>query len=398
MLKDIENTLEFIKKELRYPDQIVLESPTGPEVIVGGKKILMFGSYNYLGLANNEFVKDRAISTIKQYGVGSGGVRILTGTMDIHRRLEKKIAFLTGQEDAMTIASGYGTNVGVIPGLINLLGFGRVLNARKAVIFCDELNHASIIDGTKLSDAKIVQYRHRDIDDLEKKLKKYGSFRKLIITDGIFSMDGDIAPLPEIIDLAKKNDAMTMVDDAHGFGVVGRNGAGTADYTNRRGEIDINMGAFSKGIGVSGGFVSAKKKIIELLRVSCRSYLFSDSLSPAIIGAVDAAIDFIQMNPQILLDVQKKSAYFRDELNKLGFSTLQSRSHIVPLLIGDPNLTISFSRELFKNGLFAPAIRWPAVPENLGRIRFGISASHSYAHIDKALNVVKSQKKYLDIS
>lgn len=393
MLDEIDKTLKFIRNELQYPDQFVLQSATGPEVIINNKKVLLLGSYNYLGLANNEYVKKGSIKTLKKYGVGSGGVRMLTGTLDIHNKLEKKIAAITRQEDAMTIPSGYGTNIGVIPGIVNLLGFTTYIDAKKAAIFSDEHNHASIIDGTRLSHAKTVTYRHCDVEDLEEKLKEHNSYRKLIITDGVFSMDGDVAPLDKIIDLAKEYNAFTMVDDAHAFGVLGEDGAGTADYLKRPGQVDINMGAFSKGIGVSGGFISAKKDVVDLLRVSCRSYLFSDSLSPAVVGAVDAALDFVKTHPNILNEVQEKNSYFRQKINQLGFSTFNSSVHVVPMLIGDPRTTIAFVQEMLRQGLFAPAIRWPAVPQNLGRIRFSASALHSYEQIDRALNIINTVKK-----
>ncbi|MEK7584821.1 MAG: pyridoxal phosphate-dependent aminotransferase family protein [Patescibacteria group bacterium] len=387
-MEEIKRLYKYIKEHLKIPDQIILQSATGPEVKVGGRNILMFGSYNYLGLANMECIRHAAVEKINSYGVGSGGVRLLTGTMDIHCELEALVAKFTGHEDCLTIASGYGANVGVIPGVINLMGFGKSFFARKAVIFSDEFNHASIVDGCKLSVAEIVIYGHNNIQDLERKIAKYKKHRKLIVTDGVFSMDGDIAPLGDILELAKSYGALTMVDDAHAFGVLGDTGAGTAEYFHQKGRVDINMGTFSKGIGVSGGFISGKSDLIDYLRLACRSYMFSDSLSPAIVGAVIAAINFIKTNVTILKDLQEKSDYFRHALNQQGYHTFNSKTQVVPLFVGDEIKSLDFARRIYNAGVFAPAIRWPAVPKNSARIRFAICASHSYEQIDRALEVV----------
>lgn len=392
MLQEISKAYKFIKEYLKLPDQVILESATGPEVIVKGEKHLMFGSYNYLGLATNEYVKERAIETLRKYGVGSGGVRILTGTMDIHRNLEAQVATLTQQESAMTFPSGYGTNVGVIPGLVNLLGFGKVLKARKAVIFNDEYNHASIIDGCNLSEAIVVKYKHCDVSSLQSKIVEFESHRKLIITDGIFSMEGDVAPLDDIIAIAKKHDALVMVDDAHGFGAVGKNGAGTVDMLGMPGGVDINMGTFSKGIGCSGGFISGKKDLVDYLRITSRSYMFSDSISPAVIGAVSGALDYIRDHPELITKVAENSERFRDGIQRLGLSTLNSTTHIIPLYTGPNDKTIEISRELLEHGIIAPAVRWPAVAKDMGRIRFAMSSTHTNDQIDKVLEVINHLK------
>lgn len=397
MINEIYKALTFAQEVLKYPDVVVLESATGPVVKIKGQEVILFGSYNYLGLANNESVKSKAIEILNKYGVGSGGVRILTGTMDIHEILEKKVSKLIGKDATLTIPSGYGTNTGVIPGIVNLLGFGNFLQARKAVIFNDEYNHASIVDGSKLTDAVIVKYRHCDPDDLESKIRTYKSYRKLIITDGVFSMDGDVAPLKEIISLAQQYDAVTMVDDAHGFGALGTKGSGTAESLGLRGKIDINMGTFSKGIGVSGGFVSGEKRIIDLLKVSTRSYMFSDSISPMVVGAVIGALDFIEQHPDIINDLKEKADYFRSKVQDLGLSTLNSSTHIIPLYTGDSEKTIKFSRSLLEKKVFAPPVRWPAVPKELGRIRFAVSAPHTYEQIDKVVEAVKDISEKLEI-
>lgn len=396
-MKEILKLLRLIKAEYGYPSVKVLQSATGTEVIIDNKKILMFGSYNYLGLANNEEVKNKAKEILMKYGVGTGGVRLLTGSMNIHEEMESLVSNFTGHEACLTIGSGFGTNSGIIPGLINLLGFGKIILARKAVIFSDEYNHASIVDGCRLSEAKIIVYKHNDINDLEHNIKKFKSYRKLIISDGVFSMDGDVCHLDKILDLAKEYDALTMIDDAHSFGVLGKTGSGTAEYFNRKGKVDINMGTFSKGIGVSGGFVSCNNNLAEYLRVACRSYMFSDALAPAVVGGVIGSINYIKNHPELLTRLYKNSCYFRDNLQRLGFNTFKSITQVVPILIGEDNKTIEFFNELYTNGLFAPAVRWPAVPRKTGRIRFSIMANHTKEQINEALNIIEKVGKELRV-
>lgn len=397
--KYISAALRFITYTLKYPDQMVLETPTGPEVLIGGKKVLMFGSYNYLNLANNEEVKEKAIKTLREFGVGSGGVRILTGTMEIHRQLEKTLAKITGHEDALTIPSGYGTNIGVIPGVMNPLNFAEKMGLPGAIIFNDAYNHASIVDGTLLSGAKIVKFDHLDYEDLKKKISNNSDvgYRKLIITDGVFSMDGDVAPLVELSKIAEQNDALLMVDDAHGFGALGIDGGGTAVSLKLKGKVDINMGTFSKGVGVSGGFVSGNKDLIDLLRVTTRSYMFSDSLSPVIVGAVIAALDYIHEHPEIIVKLSKNADLLRGKLRELGFDTLASSTHIVPLITGDTEATIQFSRRLLENGICGPAVRWPAVPSDKGRIRLAVTAGHTEEQIQKLVSTILKVSQQISI-
>ncbi len=391
--------LDFISHHLKYPDQMVLETPTGPEVVIAGKKVLMFGSYNYLNLANNEEVKEKAVKTLRDFGVGSGGVRILTGTFAIHKELESKLAKITGHEDALTIPSGYGTNIGVIPGVMNPLNFAEKMGLPGAVIYNDSYNHASIVDGNLLSGAKMVKFDHLDWRDLNNKISEadHKALRKLIITDGVFSMDGDIAPLGEIYNVAKENDALLMVDDAHGFGALGIDGGGTAVSLGLKGKVDINMGTFSKGIGVSGGFVSGSKELIDLLRVTTRSYMFSDSLSPVIVGAVMAALEYIHEHPEIIVKLSANAKMLRERLNELGFDTLGSSTHIVPLVTGDTKTTIMFSRLLLENGICGPAVRWPAVPRDKGRIRLAVTAGHTEEQIDTLVKTILNVSQVISI-
>lgn len=394
-MKEILKILNLVKIKLGYPMVKVLQSATGTEAMIDNKKILMFGSYNYLGLANNEEVKSKAKEIIDRFGIGTGGVRLLTGSMIIHEEMEKLVSEFTGHEACVSIASGFGTNTGVIPAIINLMGFGKYILARKAVIFSDEYNHASIVDGCRLSNAKVEVYKHNNIQDLEKKISKWGykRYRKLIITDGVFSMDGDVCHLDKILDVAKKYNALTMVDDAHSFGVLGKTGSGTAEYFNRKGEVDINMGTFSKGVGVSGGFVSCNKDMADYLRITCRSYMFSDAISPAVAGGIIGSINYIKKHPEILIKLQDNAKYFRDNLHKLGFNTFNSTTQVVPLFVGEEKKTMQISEELFNYGLFAPAIRWPGVPKGTGRIRFSIMATHTKKHLDQALDIIKTVGK-----
>ena len=394
---EIKNLLSLVEKKVGYPDIKTLSSATDAEVIVNGKKILMFGSYNYLGLANNIEVKETAREFIANFGIGTGGVRLLTGNMVIHEDMEKLLADFVGHDASMSIASGFGTNAGVIPAVANLLGFDKFINARNLVIFSDEYNHASIVDGCRLSKAIVKIYRHNDINHLEQQLVKYKKYRKLIITDGVFSMDGDVAKLDKIIDLAKEYGALTMVDDAHSIGVLGKNGAGTAEHFDRLGQVDINMGTFSKGLGVSGGFVAGNNDLIKFLKIACRTYMFSDSLSPAIVGGIVGSLNFIKNNPEIREDLKNNYTFFNSELQKMGFSTFNSTTQIVPLFVGDDKKTMDFFRELFNYGIFAPAVRWPAVPKKTGRIRFSIMATHRKEQISMALNIIEKVGKKLKV-
>jgi 8-amino-7-oxononanoate synthase len=387
----ISKLLKYAREEMGYPETHVLQGGTGTEVQVDGRTIQMFGSYNYLGLAGRQEVKEAMKAAIDKYGAGSGGVRLLTGTMDIHQELERRVAAVTGHEDCLTVASGFGMNSGVIPAVVNLLGFADYFGAKKAVIFSDEYNHASIVDGCRLAKATVEVYQHNDLEKLDKLLKKYPSkkYRKLVIFDGVFSMDGDFAPVDKLVDLAKKHEAWTMVDDAHAFGAFGKDGAGSADHLGRRGMVDINMGTFSKGIGVAGGFVSGSKELIDYLRIGCRSYVFSDSLLPAIAAGIITTLDIIKAEPQLQTQVQENAEYFRQRLHEHGFDTLRSTTQVVPVLIGDEHKTMDLAHKLFEAGYYAPAVRWPAVPKGMARIRFSMMSNHTRGKIDELVSEIK---------
>ena len=282
---------------------------------------------------------------------------------------------------------------------MNPLNFAEKMGLPGAVIYNDAYNHASIVDGNMLSGAKVIRYNHLDCVDLSEKISDVNdkSFRKLIITDCVFSMDGDVAPLGEIYNIAKQNDALLMVDDAHGFGALGIDGGGTAVSLDLKGKVDINMGTFSKGIGVSGGFVSGSKELIELLRVTTRSYMFSDSLSPVIVGAVIAALKYIHEHPEIIAKLSANAKFLRTKLNELGFDTLGSSTHIIPLVTGETKATIMFSRLLLENGICGPAVRWPAVPRDKGRIRLAVTAGHTEEQIDTLVKMILKVSQKISI-
>ncbi len=393
----IRKLLNFVEKEGLYPEIKIIES-NEPETIVNGKKVLLFCSLNYLGLANHPRIKEAAIEAIQKYGVGAAGSRFVSGNYELHEILEKKIAKFKKEESAVVFQTGYVTNIGTIPTLVNLPKIApfSFLN-EKAVIFSDELNHRSIIDGCKISKAEIVIYKHCDMVDLEAKLRKYRNRPKLIITDSVFSMDGDIAPLPRLVELAKKYKAMTMIDEAHATGILGERGGGATDYFHLEGQIDIVMGTFSKALGCLGGYVAGKKYLMRYLKVANRSSIFSVNLPPSLAAAIIAALEEIQRNPALRKKLWENTRYLRENLQKLGFNTLNSQTPIIPILIGEEKKTMKFAKLLFERGIFAPCIRWPAVPRGKARIRFVVMATHTKEQIDKLSNVCEKVGRLLKI-
>lgn len=395
--EDIKDLLNSVDKEELYPEVKSVES-NEPETFISGKKVLLFCSLNYLGLAHHPNIKRAAIEAIKKYGVGAGGSRFVSGNFELHNILEKKIAQFKKEEDAVVFQTGYVTHIGVIPALMNLPKvFPFSFLNTKGVIFSDELNHASIVDGCKLSKAEIVIYKHKDMNDLEGKLKKYKNRKKLIITDSVFSMDGDIAPLPKIVELAKKYNAMTMIDEAHATGILGKRGAGATDYFHLEGQIDVVMGTLSKAIGCLGGYVAGKKYLMKYLRAATRPSVFSVFLPPAIAGAAIAAIDEIQKNPDLIKKLWNNADYLKNNLQKLGFNTLNTETPIIPILIGDEKKAIKMAKLLYEKNIYAPCIRWPAVPRGKARIRFIVMATHTKGQIDYVLQACREIGQFLKI-
>ncbi|MGA3291623.1 MAG: glycine C-acetyltransferase [Candidatus Microgenomates bacterium] len=380
--------IEELKGQHLYNNILVLESAVGPEVKINGKKLLNFCSNNYLGLANNPEMKKAAIEAIKKYGIGPAAVRTIAGTTVLHKELEAVLAKFKKAPAVITFQSGFSANIAVIPALV---GEGDL-------IFSDELNHASIIDGCRLSRATVIRYAHTDPKDLEEKLKAADSkVKRLVITDGVFSMDGDIAPLDKIYAVSSKYGAMLMVDDAHGEGVLGENGRGIVDHFKLHGKVDVEVGTMSKAFGVVGGMAAGKTEIIEWLSQRGRPFLFSSAMTIPDVAACIAAVKLLEKSDSLVEKLWKNADYLRTGLKKLGFDTGTSISPIIPLMLGDAKLAQDMSKELFNEGLFAKAIAYPTVPQGKARIRIMNSAGHSKEQLDKALKIFEKVGKKLNI-
>ena len=384
----IEKEIGLLKSQGLYNVIRTIQSPIGPKIKVDGKKVLNFCSNNYLGLANNPRLKKAAKGAIDKYGVGPAAVRTIAGTMSFHLELEKRLAKFKRAEAAIVFQGGFLTNLAVIPALVG----------KDDVIFSDELNHASIIDGARLSKAEVVVYKHKDFADLEKLVMKNSKFpRKLIVTDGVFSMDGDIAPLPEIQKVAEKYDCILIVDDAHGEGVLGEGGRGIANHFNLRGKLDLEIGTMSKAFGVVGGYAAGKKIIIEWLRQRARPFLFSSASTPADTAACLEAVKILEKSDKLVKKLWVNADYFKEEIKNLGFDIGKSETPIVPVMLGDAKIAQEFSKRLFEEGVFAKAVGYPTVPEGKARIRVMISATHTKTHLTKAINAFKKVGKELKI-
>ena len=362
-----------------------LSSPQGAWLIVDGKKVLNFCSNNYLGLANHPKLKGAAQAAIKKYGVGPAAVRTIAGTMDLHNELEERVAKFKRAEAAVTFQSGFAANLGTIQALVG----------KKDVIFSDELNHASIIDGCRLSGARIVRYTHCDPIHLEQVIKENeDTYEKaIIITDGVFSMDGDIAPLDRLQEISEGYDILLAVDDAHGEGVLGKGGRGIVDHFNLHGKVDIEIGTFSKAFGVIGGVVSGNAVIIDWLKQRGRPFLFSSAMTPPDVAACIAAVDILESSTEYVDKLWKNAEYFKSEMSKNGFDIGHSATPITPIMLGDAPLAQKMSKDLFENGIFATPIGYPTVPKGKARIRVMISATHNQEDLDQGLEkFIKSGK------
>ncbi len=370
--------LENLKKEGLYITIRTISSPQDAWTVVDGKRVLNMCSNNYLGFANHPELKEAAKQAIDRYGVGPAAVRTIAGTMDLHIELEQKLAQFKGAEDVISFQSGFNANLATIPALVG----------RGDVIFSDELNHASIIDGCRLSRATIVRYNHNDPEDLARKIAEEGPKyrRKLIVTDGVFSMDGDIAPLPEIAEIAEKHEAILMVDDAHGEGVLGRGGRGIVDHYGLHGRVDIEVGTLSKAFGVVGGYVAGRKEIVEYLRQKARPFLFSSAVTPPDVAATIKAVDILMASEDLVNKLWENTRYFKEQMKALGFDIGQSVTPITPVMLGEATLAQEFSRRLFEEGVFAQAIGYPTVPRGKARIRVMLSAVHTKEDLDYALD------------
>ena len=369
-----------------YPYFREIESDQDTEVFIEGKKVLMFGSNAYLGLTNHPKVTEAAIEAVKKYGTGCAGSRFLNGTLDIHVQLEKRLAEFVGKEDAMSFSTGFQVNEGVL----------SCLTGREDYIIWDELDHASIIEGIRLSFSTKLKYKHNDMESLEKQLQKCEPDKiKLIVTDGVFSMEGDIANLPGIVSLAKKYNASIMVDEAHGIGVFGKQGRGTCDHFGVSDDVDLIMGTFSKSFASLGGFIASNKEIINYLRHHARSYIFSASCTPASIAAADASLDIMLSEPDRMEKLWKLTNYALDGFRQMGCEIGDTSTPIIPLFIRDNNLTFKIVRELFDAGIFVNPVVSPAVASHDTLIRFSLMATHTIEQLDFALEAIrKTFKKY----
>jgi 8-amino-7-oxononanoate synthase len=360
-----------------------------PDVVVEGRSVVSFASANYLGLANDPRIKSAVIDGIERYGLHPGASRCVSGTLDIHRELERRTAEFKGTEDAMLFQTGMLANLGAIPAIVDmpLLGVSSVVRAgidrRKTIIFSDEFNHASLIDGHTLSRSDAVTYRHNDMNDLAAKLDKCRDYRAMVITDGVFSMDGDIARLPDLIELARRHDAILMVDDAHATGVLGESGGGTLEHYGLGGGVDVNMGTFAKAFGVVGGFIAGEHDLIEYLRVAARTYMFSGATLGALALGAMTSLEISRREPQRRHRLWALSKRLRDGLAAQGIDVLgRGETPIVPVLIGDEETAQYVSHDLFEAGFFAPSIIYPAVAKKGSRIRFTVTCLHTERQID----------------
>ena len=385
----IKQEIEGLQTQGLYNRIRIIGSPQGAWLVVDGKRALNFCSNNYLGLANHPDIVAAAKKAADEMGVGPGAVRSIAGTMTLHVELEKRLAAFKGVEAAITFQSGFAANLATIPALVG----------KEDVIFSDKLNHASIIDGCRLSGGKIIAYEHNDPASLEEQIKaNLGQFRRaLIVTDGVFSMDGDIAPLPAIYEVAKKYDILLMVDDAHGEGVLGKGGRGIVDHFDLHGKVDVEVGTLSKAFGVVGGVVAGNAVIVEWLRQRGRPFLFSSAVTVPDAAACLAAIDLLEDSTQLVDKLWSNAKYFKAEMKSLGFNTGVSETPITPVMLGEAKLAQQFSRELFEAGVFAMALGYPTVPQGKARIRVMISAAHSQGDLNKGLEAFKMVGKKLAV-
>ncbi|WP_369901062.1 glycine C-acetyltransferase [Bacillus manliponensis] len=367
-----------------------LESPNGPMITIGGKEYINLSSNNYLGLATDERLKEAAVTAIDKYGVGAGAVRTINGTLDLHVKLEETIAKFKHTEAAIAYQSGFNCNMAAISAVMD----------KNDAILSDELNHASIIDGCRLSRAKIIVYKHSDMEDLRKKAieaKESGLYNKLmVITDGVFSMDGDVAKLPEIVEIAEELDLMTYVDDAHGSGVLG-NGAGTVKHFGLSDKVDFQIGTLSKAIGVVGGYVAGKRNLIEWLKVRSRPFLFSTAITPADAAACMRSIEILMESTELHDRLWENGRYLKQGLKELGFNIGESETPITPCIIGDEVLTQQFSKRLNEEGVYAKSIVFPTVPKGTGRVRNMPTAAHTKEMLDEAIRTYEKVGKEMGI-
>jgi glycine C-acetyltransferase len=386
----IADELEALRQSGLFTHIRTLTSPQGAWLIVDGQQVLNFCSNNYLGLASHPHLIEAAKAAIDRYGIGPAAVRTIAGTMGLHLELERRLAAFKGVEAAITFQSGFTANLGTLPALVG----------KEDVIFSDELNHASIIDGSRLSGAAVVRYAHRDPADLKKQIetsKAAGYRRALVVTDGVFSMDGDVAPLDAILAVAREHDCLLMVDDAHGEGVLGRGGRGIVDHFGLHGQVDVEVGTLSKAFGAVGGVVAGSQRIVDWLRQRGRPFLFSSAMTVPDVAACLAGLDLLERSTELVDRLWANTEYFKREMQGLGFDTGASTTPITPIMLGEAPLAQDFSRKLFEAGVFAMAIGFPTVPRGKARLRVMISAAHATEDLDRGLSAFEKVGKQLDV-
>jgi len=388
-LQYLMNELEKLRNQNLFQRLRILESEQLPVSRVDGREVINLSSNNYLGLTTHPKLKQRAIEAIEKYGVGSGAVRSICGTMSLHMELEEKIAKFKHVDASVVFQSGFAANAGTVSAILG----------KEDVIISDQLNHASIIDGCRLSRAEIKVFPHKDVEACEKILKEIASRQchKLLITDGVFSMDGDIAPLPALVELAEKYGCIMMIDDAHSSGVLGRNGRGTVDHFSLHGRVDIQVGTLSKAIGALGGYVCATRDTVDFLYQRARPFLFSTSHPPSVAATCIAAFEVLEEHPELIARLWTNTKSFKEGLKKLGFNTGMSETPITPIMVGDAALAHQFSRELFEAGLLALAIGFPTVPVGKARLRTIVTATHTEEELSRALQILEIVGKKLKI-
>lgn len=385
----IQQEIDSLKEAGLFNRIRTISSPQGAWLAVDGKRVLNFCSNNYLGLANHPRLVAAARANLEKYGCGPAAVRSIAGTLDLHLELERRMAAFKGVDAAITFQSGFAANLATIPALVG----------KEDVIFSDELNHASIIDGSRLSGARIVRYSHCDPADLDAKIREnQGSYRRaLAITDGVFSMDGDVAPLDQVYTVTSAHDVMLMVDDAHGEGVLGRGGRGIVEHFHLHGKVDIEVGTLSKAFGVVGGVSAGSPVVVDWLRQRGRPFLFSSAVPAADAAGCLAALDLLEESTELVDRLWENARFFKQELKTWGFNTGVSTTPITPIMLGEAPLAQQFSRELFEQGVFAMAIGFPTVPKGKARIRVMISAAHTQPDLEKGLEVFTSVGRKLGV-
>ena len=388
MLPDLTSEILSLKQSSLYRRLREIDTPHDPSVRLDGKNVLLFCSNNYLGLANDDRVKQAAIQSLKTYGVSSPASRLTSGNTVLHRHLEARLAQYFGTEASLVYPSGYAANTGVIPALVG----------QEDLIFSDRLNHRSLIDACRLSKATTVVYDHLDIEDLAAKMQQHGSYRRrLIVTDGVFSMDGDLAPLDRLADLSRREGAILMVDDAHGTGIFGQTGRGTPEHFGIASEVDVWMTSASKGLGTFGGIIAGRQDLISLLINRSPAFIYTTAIPPDICSATIQALDILEAEPHRRHNLLAKASHVRASLVELGFDLCGSQSHIIPALLGDASLALDVADFLIDRGIFALGIRPPTVPDGMSRLRISLMSTHTDEHIEQFLSAMVEVRASFDL-